>query len=164
MAVFLATSFEVFAADQSGTAETVTFEGLVQSGGIDLHSYDGFNWSNVSAVAKHSNEYHRDPGFHAVLHGRVAGLSETQSSPVVISVTSGKFSFVSGHFAGAPTGGSVTFYAYRQGVQVGEYDTFINPADTTISFDQTFHHVDQVQIFGQSLVAMDNLHVRFYSQ
>jgi hypothetical protein len=142
-----------------GTKERVTFEGLVgRHGESEIGVYDGFGWLNIRAIGK--GLYRDQPGFHAVLHGKVAAAN-LEGNGLIGRDDGSKFTFRSGHFAAFGDGPvPVTFNAYLQGVLVGTVSMTLQPADTLVQFDRTFAHIDRFEIDGH-IVAFDNLHVSF---
>lgn len=83
-----------------------------------------------------------------------------------MSPVSGTFWLQSGHFAATCHGPTdATFSAYRRGVLLGQVRVTLQPADTKLTFDNTFSHADQVVMQGSddqncvNDIAMDNLEV-----
>lgn len=153
-----------------GTKEQITFEGLVgkKKEASIPNGYDGLNWSAIGAIGK---VIIQQPGYRAVLHGKVVAGNSSQTgggSLGTISAVQGTFSFKFGHFAAAcNTGLQLTFSAYRKGTLAGTKVVTVDPVDTRIRFDSTFNHIDTLKIQGAGgsgscgNVGMDNLVVKF---
>lgn len=161
---FLCTSIRVPSADAGGipgTKERITFEGLVgrHSESSIPTGYDGFEWGNIDAVGK--GLYRDQQGFQAVVHGKVAAaILQSPFTGAMGRDQSALFSVRSGHLAAFGNSSiQVTFSAYKQGTLVGTKSMMLDPADTLVTFDKSFAHIDEFTISG--VVAIDNLHVSF---
>ncbi len=131
----------------------ITFDGLVHHDGdvAVRDGFKGFDWNNVDAIDKSKVDALSAPGtengFQNVLKSGDSVASACKNDNVSTIKSDGFFTFKSGWFAAAWMNDmTVTFTAYRDGVEVGHLTTTLGIDAKFLTFSHDFRHIDKLTI------------------
>lgn len=146
-----------------GLAAKFTFEGLVPSDSVgDVPTlYSGLYWSNAGVVGRaYLDSRYQDDGYHSALSGDVVGwarpINTLQSEVMIIAPEGSLFTLSKGDFASAwNVGQTLTFTAYKNGLQKGVLTVTVDNVAQTIEFGRAFKNIDVLVVLGAGGEAAD---------